>query len=75
MSLIEYPNSDYNSWISDADEYFESRLNADAWDALTNKEPALITAFRSLAELNLDIVFDENGVISTNIYTTSEVTR
>ena len=57
MSLIEYPTEDYNSYISedDADEFFEFRLNADSWDACGNKEAALITAFNSLAELNLDI--------------------
>jgi len=57
MSLIEYPTENYNSYISedDADEFFEFRLNADSWDACGNKEAALITAFNSLAELNLDI--------------------
>jgi hypothetical protein len=56
MSLIIYPDTNYNSWISedDADLYFETRLNADSWDT-ANKEAALITAFQSLAELNLTI--------------------
>ncbi len=56
MSFIVYPNDNYNSYISedDADVYFESRLNAEPWDT-ANKEAALITAFQSLAELNLDI--------------------
>ena len=56
MSLIEYPTDDYNSWITEeqADEYFEDRLKADPWDA-TSKEAALVTAFRSLNELNLTV--------------------
>jgi len=32
----------------------------------------LITAFWSIQELNLDITFDDDGVISTDVYTTSE---
>ena len=57
MSLIIYPDTNYNSWLDDigADEYFEDRLNADPWDAALNKEAALITAFNSLAELDLTI--------------------
>lgn len=62
MSLIEYPETGYNSWIneSDADEYFETRLNADAWDT-ANKEAALQTAFNSLNELNLNIEFKDEA--------------
>jgi hypothetical protein len=57
MSLIIYPDTNYNSWLDDieADEYLEDRLNADPWDAALNKESALITAFNSLAELDLTI--------------------
>jgi hypothetical protein len=57
MSLIVYPDTNYNSWLDDieADEYLEDRLNADPWDAALNKEAALITAFNSLAELDLTI--------------------
>jgi len=74
MSLIEYPETGYNSWCDEdfAFEYFETRLNSDAWDALSNKEPVLITAFRSLAELNLNISFDDNGIISSDVYTDTE---
>lgn len=72
--MIVYPTENYNSWISedDAFEYFEDRLNCSEWDSLTNKEPALITSFRSIQELTLDIIFDDNKVISTAVYTTSE---
>lgn len=54
--MIIYPDENYTSWVSEdeADEYFESRLNASEWDA-ANKEMALQTAFRSLNELNLNI--------------------
>ncbi|MFC1505201.1 hypothetical protein ACFL5W_01660 [Thermodesulfobacteriota bacterium] len=55
--MIVYPNDNYDSYISEdnADLYFETRLNADAWINYTNKEAALITAFNSINELNLDI--------------------
>ena len=54
--MIEYPETDYNSWISedDADSYFETRLNANQWDT-ANKEAALITAFNSINELDLTV--------------------
>lgn len=72
--MIIYPNTDYDSWISEdlADVYFENRLNADSWFAAANKETALITAFRSLAGLNLNITLDDDGIISSDVYTTSE---
>jgi hypothetical protein len=55
-----YPADDYESWISieDADTYFESRLNSDAWSDLgydTDKSIALRTAFRVLGMLPLTI--------------------
>jgi len=73
MDFIEYPTANYNSYCDEdfANEYYESRLNADVWDT-ASKETALITAFRSIQELNLDITFDDDGVISTDVYTTSE---
>ncbi len=75
MSLIEYPTDDYNSWISedDADGYFETRLNADPWDACQNKEAALMTGFRTLNELDLNIVFDDDKEISSSYYTATQV--
>jgi hypothetical protein len=56
MSLIIYPDENYNSWISEADaeDYFEMRLNTEPWDT-ADREAALITAFRSLAEFDLTI--------------------
>jgi len=74
MDLINYPETNYNSWLDEdeAGEYFESRLKADKWDACTNIEAALQTAFRSLAELNLDIIFDDNKIISASYYTAFE---
>ena len=59
--MIIYPDENYTSWISedDADEYFETRLNAAEWDA-ADPEMALQTAFRSLNELDLDIDLDED---------------
>ena len=55
-----YPADDYESWISieDADTYFESRLNSDAWINLDydyDKSIALRTAFRVLGMLHLTI--------------------
>ncbi len=58
--MIVYPETRYESFISeeDADAYFESRLNAAKWDT-ANKEAALMTAFRSLNELNIEIDLTE----------------
>jgi len=72
--MIVYPDENYNSWINedDADEFFEYRLNADSWDACTNKEACLITAFRSLKELDLNLYFDDDNVLSDSYYTASE---
>ena len=55
-----YPADDYESWISieDADTYFESRLNSDAWinlDYDPDKSIALRHAFRVLMMLPLTI--------------------
>ena len=55
-----YPAADYESWISieDADTYFESRLNSDAWinlDFDSDKSIALRTAFRVLGMLPLTL--------------------
>ena len=56
--MVVYPIANYNSFISvaDADTYFSDRLNAGPWDAATDQEAALVTAYRSLAEL--DIIID-----------------
>ena len=72
--MIVYPNTDYDSWISEdlADVYFETRLNADTWFAAANKEAALMTAFRSLAELNLNLTLDDDGIMSSDVYTDIE---
>lgn len=63
MSLIVYPDSGYNSFADEdtADEYMETRLNASAWDACTEKEAALLTAYRSLMELDLEIDADDSS--------------
>ena len=73
--MIVYPTTDFDSWISeeDADSYFETRLNTDEWDSCTIKEATLQTAFRSLAELDLNIEFDDEGLISETTYTASEI--
>jgi len=74
MSLIEYPEDGYNSWLDEdsADELFEDRLNAEAWETASNAEAALVTAFRSLAELDLDIEFDSDKLLSDTTYSDSE---
>ena len=55
--MIVYPDDNYDSWISedDADTYFEGRLNVDEWLGAEQPEAALMTAFRSLNELSLDL--------------------
>jgi hypothetical protein len=73
MEFIEYPTTDYNSWINEieADEYFESRLNAAEWNT-ADKEVALQTAFRSLKELDLNIQFSDDKTLSDTSYSDSE---
>jgi hypothetical protein len=73
MDFIEYPNTGYNSYCSEdfADEFFETRSNSDAWDT-ASKETVIITSFRSLKELDFDITFDDDKIISTDVYTTAE---
>jgi len=73
--MIVYPTTDYDSWSSEegGDSYFETRLSTDAWDSCSIKEPALQTAFRSLAELDLNITFDDDDLISETVYTASEI--
>ena len=65
MILIYYPDENYNTWISeyDADDFFETRLNADQQDA-ANKEAALITAFNSINELDLTIYPTESDQLT-----------
>jgi hypothetical protein len=72
--MIVYPNEYYDSWISEdlADEYFENRLNADSWYAAANKEAALMTAFRSLQELDFNLEFGENGTLADTFYTDNQ---
>ena len=47
--MIVYPETDYDSWISEseADTYFEGRLNSDEWND-SPKEVAIVTAYRDL---------------------------
>jgi hypothetical protein len=60
MSIIVYPTTNYESFISvsDADSYFAARLHSTDWTGLSEgeKEIALKTAFNSLK--TLDIVID-----------------
>jgi hypothetical protein len=73
--MIVYPTTNYNSWISedDAEDYFENHLNASSWDALSEYEPTMITAFRSLQELSFNIVFADDKTISSSVYTEDEI--
>ena len=62
--MIVYPSKGYQSWISEseADEYFETRLNATEWNN-ANREAALITAFNDLTlllTLSVDLTLDES---------------
>jgi len=56
MEIIKYPDTDYNSWVTEAeaDEYMEGRLHASKWDG-ADKVAALLTAFRSLNTLDITI--------------------
>jgi hypothetical protein len=76
MEVIEYPTTDYNSWLDEdeAEEYFESRLRSEEWYATsTDTDATLITAFRSLQELDLNIEFDSDKLISDSYYSASEI--
>lgn len=55
--MIVYPDSGYNSFVSleDANTYFNDRLNVSQWDDVAKQEPALISAYRSLNELDITI--------------------
>ena len=75
--MIVYPNSSYDSWISvaDAEAYLATHLRVDDWDALASdaeKEVALQTAFRSINGLDLNVTFDDDGLISSTAYTGTE---
>jgi len=73
--MIVYPTTNYNSWISETEveDYFENHLNAGSWDALSEYDPVMITAFRALQELDLNIVFASDGTISNAVYSDSEI--
>ena len=75
--MIVYPTENYTSWISedDAETYFENHLSAGSWDALSNYEPVMITAFRALQELSLNIVFADDKTISSAVYSDSEISE
>ena len=71
--MIVYPLTGYDSFISeaDADTYFATRYNADAWTG-TGKEAALITAFRSISELDIEIDPDEADQVQAVKYAQCE---
>ena len=72
-----YPDTDYDSWISwdDAEAYFQTRLHSDEWHntLLDIQEVALLTAFRSLNELDLNLVFTTDKVLSEAHYTDTQI--
>jgi hypothetical protein len=70
--MIVYPTTNYDSWVSedDADEFFETRSNSSEWDVAT-KEISLMTAFRSLKELDFNILFEDDKTLSDS-YSDSE---
>ena len=55
--MVVYPTENYNSFIDtgDAEEYFMQRLHSLEWNNAADEETALVTAFRSLNELNITI--------------------
>lgn len=57
--LIVYPSAGYNTWtdLAGAQAHFEDRLHTDDWLAAeeATQTAALLMAFRSLNELNLDL--------------------
>ena len=75
--MIVYPDTNYNSWISesDAEDYFENHLTASTWDTLSDYEPVMTTAFRALQELSLSIIFADDKTISSAVYSASEISE
>ena len=77
--MIVYPTDNYDSWINldDADTYFETRLNSDQWDASGDeiKEAALQTGFRSLNELDFNLIFKTDKTLSDSYYTATQITE
>ena len=67
--IVAYPDDDFNSWISyeDADIYFTRRFNAGAWFNLSVGDQAalLLTAYRSLQEIELDLTDLGSPIIGT----------
>ena len=57
--LIIYPEENYETWLGlhEAEDYFDSRLNSSLWERLDylDREAALLTAFRSLRELSINL--------------------
>ena len=68
--MIVYPTENYDSFISveDAGNYFETRLHSDDWlSALAPvHESALMTAFRSLCELDITIDPEDSAQIQAH---------
>lgn len=66
--LIAYPTTSYNSWLDEDDtlEFFERRLHSDEWDAANYETQitALLQAFRTLDELELDITWNDDRTLS-----------
>lgn len=62
--MIVYPTSGYNSFISvnDADTYFETRLHSADW-LTSDGETALMTAYRSLQELDIFIDLSDTDAL------------
>ena len=72
--MTVYSDTGYDSWISldDADTYFETRLHSSEWNG---EEIALQTAFRSLNELDFNLVFKTDRTLSDSYYTATQITE
>jgi len=57
MALTVYPDAGYNTFVDtvDADAYFTTRLNSEAWADASETTAALVTAFRAITELDITI--------------------
>jgi hypothetical protein len=62
--MIVYPEDNFDSFVSveEAHEYFNDRLNAGPWDA-ADQTAALMTAYRSLQELNILIDLSDSTAL------------
>jgi len=64
--MIVYPTENYDSFVSDedAEDYFLTRLNSDAWNS-SLAESALMTAFLTLKTIDMVVDLSDTAQLKT----------